>query len=183
MVIKEISPSEFAQLRQANPVILIDVRTPAEYETMHVDGARSIPLDRLDPQQLQTDPTCAKNSSIYVICQKGGRGKQACERLIAFGYENVTNVEGGTLACEQVGLPMIRGRKTMSLERQVRIAAGSLVAIGTALGAFVDIVFLGIPAFVGCGLVFAGISDICPMANLLGKMPWNQRGAGSCSVQ
>lgn len=65
----------------------------------------------------------------------------------------------------------------MSLERQVRIAAGLLVVLGTALGYFVHPYLLGLPAFVGAGLVFAGITDTCGMGMLLAKMPWNQVAA------
>jgi hypothetical protein len=86
----------------------------------------------------------------------------------------VVNVEGGTQAWDQAGLPVIRGEKTISLERQVRIAAGLLVVSGTALGAFVHPYFLGLAAFVGAGLVFAGITDTCGMGMILARMPWNQ---------
>jgi hypothetical protein len=68
----------------------------------------------------------------------------------------------------------------MSLERQVRIAAGLLVLSGTLLGAFCHIAFLALPAFVGAGLVFAGISDKCGMALLLARMPWNRTTAVTC---
>ena len=84
------------------------------------------------------------------------------------------NVAGGTVACVQAGLPVNRGQKTMSLERQVRIAAGSLVVIGTVLGAFVHPYWLGLPGFVGAGLVFAGVTDTCGMGMVLARMPWNQ---------
>ena len=95
---------------------------------------------------------------------------------------NVINVEGGTTAWSAAGLPVVRGRKTISLERQVRIAAGSLVFAGTLLGAMVNPLFLIIPGFVGAGLVFAGVTDTCGMAMMLAKMPWNQRGGATCQV-
>jgi len=83
-------------------------------------------------------------------------------------------VEGGTNAWIAAGLPVIRGRKTISIERQVRIGAGSLVVIGTGLGRFVHPAFYILAAFVGAGLVFAGVTDICGMANVLAKAPWNR---------
>ncbi len=85
----------------------------------------------------------------------------------------MVNVEGGTLAWDQAGYPVIRGRKVMSLERQVRIAAGSLVLTGIGLS-FLHPWLLGISAFVGAGLVFAGITDTCGMGMILARMPWNQ---------
>src|SRR5271157_3127554 len=98
-------------------------------------------------------------------------------------YHNVVNVEGGTLEWERAGLPVVRGKKTVSLERQVRIAAGSLVVLGTGLGAFVHPGFLALSAFVGAGLVFAGITDTCGMGMLLARMPWNRvQESGTCSL-
>ena len=90
-------------------------------------------------------------------------------------------MEGGTLAWEQAGYPVVRGRKTMSLERQVRIAAGGIAFVGAVLALSVDAWFAGIPAFIGAGLVFAGVTDTCGMGMVLARMPWNRRGT-SCSV-
>jgi rhodanese-related sulfurtransferase len=98
----------------------------------------------------------------------------ACDKLLAAGFTNVVNIEGGTLACEQAGLPVVRGQKTISLERQVRIAAGSLVLIGVVLSLQVHPYWIGLSAFVGAGLVFAGITDTCGMGMILARMPWNQ---------
>jgi rhodanese-related sulfurtransferase len=111
---------------------------------------------------------------LYVICRSGSRGKQACEKFLAAGYTNVVNVEGGTQAWDQAGLPVVRGKKVISLERQVRIAAGLLVLLGAILGFVVHPYFIGLAAFVGAGLTFAGITDTCGMGMLLAKMPWNQ---------
>jgi Protein of unknown function (DUF2892) len=86
----------------------------------------------------------------------------------------VVNVEGGMLACIEAGLQVVRGKKAISLERQVRIAAGLLVVLGSLLGWFVHPAFIGLSAFVGAGLLFAGITDTCGMGMLLARMPWNQ---------
>jgi rhodanese-related sulfurtransferase len=181
MSIATITPDQLAAKTKSQPAILIDVRTPAEFEEIHVEGARLVPLDQLDPQAIAAEYPV--NDSIFLICRSGGRGTQACEKFLAAGIERAVNVEGGTLACERAGLPVVRGRKTMSLERQVRIAAGSLVLLGLGLGWFVHPVFLGLSAFVGAGLVFAGITDTCGMGMLLAKLPWNQRGAkANCAV-
>ena len=100
----------------------------------------------------------------------------AVQQLAAAGLE-ASVVEGGTVACERAGLPVVRGRGGVSIERQVRIAAGSLVAAGTAAGWLVHPGFLAVPAFVGCGLAFAGLSDTCAMGDLLARMPWNRTAA------
>ncbi len=178
-----ISPQELAECcKSGQPLDLIDVRTPVEFREMHVPQARNVPLDQLDPQAVMSARKSANSQPLYVICRSGSRGQQACTKFEAAGFTNVVNVAGGTLACEQAGVQLVRGKKAMSLERQVRIAAGAMVAIGTALGAFVHPYFLGLPAFVGCGLVFAGITDTCGMGMILARMPWNRCESDACTT-
>lgn len=184
MSYSQISPQALVSLRQSNPDLeLIDVRTPAEFGELHVDFARNVPLDRLDVAQLKANRTGQASRPLYVVCRSGGRSKMACEKLVAAGFDNIVDVAGGTLACEAAGLPVVRGAKVMSLERQVRIAAGSLVVLGAALGFGIHPGFYGLSAFVGAGLVFAGITDTCAMGMLIAKLPWNQRSsnAAACS--
>lgn len=164
-----ISPTELQSLLERGPVELIDVRTPLEFGEVHVAGAKNVPLDELNPTALG-DTT----RTIYVICRSGSRGQKACEKLTAAGFTNATNIDGGTLACEQVGVPVVRGKKVMSLERQVRIGAGGLALTGAILALTVHPWFAGLSAFIGAGLVFAGITDWCGMGLLLAKMPWNR---------
>jgi rhodanese-related sulfurtransferase len=185
-MVATISPTTLADLRRkGEKVTLIDVRTPAEYGEVHVDFAHNIPLDRLDAKAVAS---LGGNGPLYFVCKSGTRSQKACEKLLAAGLTDVISVEGGTAACEAAGVPVIRGRKVMSLERQVRIAAGALVAVGAALAAFgPDLMWqrigAGLAGFVGCGLVFAGITDTCGMAMLIARMPWNQacRTATTCS--
>jgi rhodanese-related sulfurtransferase len=175
MSVPTIMPREVEDLRRRGRAVeLIDVRTPAEYGEVHAEPARLVPLDRLDPRAVMEARSGPKDEPLYTICRSGSRGRQACEAFHAAGFTNVVNVEGGTLAWEQAGLPVVRGKKSMSLERQVRIAAGSMVVLGTALGALVHPAFLGLPAFVGAGLVFAGVTDTCGMGMMLARLPWNR---------
>ena len=173
--IPTISPRELQAKRQAGqPVELIDVREPFEFQELRCSFARNVPLSQLDPVAVMNSRQLPANEPLYVICRSGSRGRQACEKFLAAGFNNVVNVEGGTLGWEQCGLEVQRGRKVMSLERQVRIAAGLLVLVGVTLGYFVHPGFLGLAAFVGVGLVFAGVTDTCGMALLLARMPWNR---------
>lgn len=179
-----ISPAKLAELRKDGKKIdLIDVRTPVEYREVHVEVARNVPLDQLDPAALMQARNGSANDPLYVICRSGGRGQQACEKLLKSGFSNVVNVEGGTMACVEAGLPVVRGKKAMSLERQVRIAAGSLVLLGAVLGWLVHPSFIGLSAFVGAGLIFAGITDTCGMGMILARMPWNnvKESANCCN--
>jgi rhodanese-related sulfurtransferase len=181
-----ISPAQLAELgKEGQKIELIDVRTPVEFREVHVEFARNVPLDRLDAAALMQSRHGSAGEPLYVICRSGGRGRQACEIFLKAGFANVINVEGGTTACVEAGLPVVRGKKAVSLERQVRIAAGSLVLLGAVLGWFVNPAFIGLSAFVGAGLIFAGITDTCGMGMILAQMPWNQcsQNAKSCSAR
>jgi rhodanese-related sulfurtransferase len=179
-VLNTISPQELAALVASGKTVrLLDVRTPAEFDEVHVSGARNVPLDLLSAQGVCEQGQPCPENPLFVICRSGGRGGKAQAKLSAAGVPCVVNVVGGTLACIEAGIPVTRGKKTISLERQVRIAAGSLVLIGAALGYFVDPIWIGLSAFIGAGLVFAGITDTCGMGMLLAKMPWN-RGGSNC---
>lgn len=171
-----ISPHELdVLLRSGKAVRLVDVRTPAEFGAAHVEQAINVPLDRISPEAIQK-AVGTTQGVIHIICQSGARGAMACEKLVQAGIRELVNVEGGTGAWIAAGLPVIRGKKAMSLERQVRIAAGFLVFTGVVLGFFVHPYAYGLAGFVGAGLMFAGITNTCAMGMLIAKMPWNQGG-------
>jgi rhodanese-related sulfurtransferase len=173
--IPTITVAELQARRDAGEhVELIDVRTPLEFREVHVDFARNVPLDRLDPEKLMQERNGSAGEPLYVICKSGNRARQACEKLLKAGHRNIVNVIGGTQAWDAAGLAVVRGKKAISLERQVRIAAGALVLTGALLAFFVNIHFVWLSAFVGAGLVFAGVTDTCGMALMLGRAPWNQ---------
>jgi len=175
MTITAINPQGFAKLcNEGKKIDLIDVRTPVEYREVHVEIARNVPLDQLDAASLMQARNGTASEPLYLICRSGSRGHQACEKFLKAGFSNVLNIEGGTLACVEAGLPVVRGKKAVSLERQVRIAAGSLVVLGAILGWFIHPALIGLSAFVGAGLLFAGITDTCGMGMILARMPWNQ---------
>ena len=172
MSVTTISPQRLAELHASGTIDLLDVRTPVEFRELHAAGARNVPLGRLDPAAVMR--AREGGEPLYAICRSGSRGRQACAKFLAAGFPNVVNVEGGTLAWAECGLPVVRGRKAISLERQVRITAGLLVLLGALLGWLVHPAFIGLAAFVGAGLVFAGITDTCGLGLLLARMPWNQ---------
>ncbi|MEZ6061196.1 MAG: rhodanese-like domain-containing protein [Planctomycetaceae bacterium] len=178
-----ITCRQLAELGRNGNVELIDVRTSMEFRHVHAVGARSVPLDSLDVNALMAARNGNSDEPLYVICRSGSRAKNACRAFHEAGFTNVVNVEGGTLAWEQAGLPVNRGAsKMISLERQVRIAAGLLIVLGAVLAVTVDRWFAGLSGFVGAGLLFSGIADNCAMGLMLAKMPWNRGQTGDgCS--
>jgi len=169
---KQISATDAEAKMGETSFTFLDVRTPAEYRAKHVDGFTSSPLDQLEPDSV--------SSGVVIMCLSGKRATMAAERLEAAGVESVHVVTGGIEAWEQAGLQVEVGKGVISLERQVRIAAGSMVLIGVILGTWVHPGFYGLAGFVGAGLAFAGITDTCGMGMLLAKAPWNQ---GDCSCK
>lgn len=172
---KNITPQRLHELYESGDAVeLIDVRTPIEFREVHATYARNVPLDTIDAKQIIEDRNGRSGKPLYVICKGGNRSTKACEQFLACGYDEVVNVEGGTQAWKEAGLPVVQGKKAVSLERQVRIAAGFLVLLGVVLGFAVHPAFFGLSGFVGAGLMFAGITDTCAMGMLIAKMPWNR---------
>ena len=180
MSVQTITPQELAKrCTQGCPIDLIDVRTPLEFREVHAASAHNVPLDQLDPDTVLQCRRGAASDPLYVICRSGSRGQQACQKFLAAGFVNVANVAGGTMAWEQSGLPVHRGKKVISLQRQVQITAGSLALIGSVLGWFLHPAFMAIPAAVGLGLIFTGVTDNCMMGLALARMPWNRGDSAS----
>jgi rhodanese-related sulfurtransferase len=149
---------------------LIDVRSPSEFASGHIPGAISIPMDQIESRlaDLHRGP-------IILICQMGKRAQMTADLLAPCGLD-LAVLEGGTAAWIQSGHPVVRNVKTRwSLERQVRLGAGLIVLTASTLAFTTNFRWLALAAFVGAGLTFAGLTDVCPMAELLQRMPWNRR--------
>lgn len=168
----------FARVQNGESIALIDVRSPAEYSALHAQGAVNLPLEEVSEDRIAH--IASGKSSVAFICKGGTRSKKACSAVT----RAVFSVTGGTDAWTASGLPVVEGKGVISLERQVRIGAGALVLLG-ALGAFlIHPGMVGLSAFVGAGLIFAGVTDWCGMGLLLARMPWNTKVSGpSCSTK
>jgi rhodanese-related sulfurtransferase len=167
-----ISPAAFAELSRQRPLRLIDVRTPAEYRQFHARGAINVPLDQLDPLRLSN----GSDDAIYFICRAGGRGQEACEKLLAvMPSAHAVNVEGGTLAWKAAKLPVDRDPEPWTPQRKVRTISFVLIALSILLAIFVHRGFLGISGLVGAVLVFIGMTNMYDLGGVIGKQPWNRR--------
>ncbi len=174
-----LRPDELASLLETSPdVRLLDVRTPAEYESVHIRGAYNVPLDLLAEHGPEIRATVLE--PVVLICQSGQRAQKAEAALRAAGMPSLHVLDGGVNGWTAAGQPVVRGTQRLSLERQVRIAAGTLAALGGMLAVAVNPLFGLVAAFVGSGLVFAGVTNSCGMAMVLSRMPYNR--AVSCDV-
>ncbi|TWT89369.1 rhodanese-like domain-containing protein [Neorhodopirellula pilleata] len=177
-----IDVKRLADEQSRGEIDLIDVRMPTEFRGVHAECARNVPLDSLNPDQVMASRKSSADRPLYVICQSGARSAQACKKFRDAGFDNIVDVEGGTTAWERAGLPVVRGKKAFPLMRQVQLTAGFLTVLGVVLAYLVHPNFVGLSAFIGAGLMFAGATGFCPMANAIAKMPWNQCQGSSCST-
>jgi rhodanese-related sulfurtransferase len=178
-----ISPGRAAEMIATGKAVLVDVREPDEHAREHIAGARSMPLSRFDGGSFVREGI----TGAIFHCASGRRTEQAATTLAACGLDTVLCLEGGLEGWKRAGLPVERNlRAPMPMQRQVMIAAGSLVVLGVILAALVSAWFILVCAAVGAGLIFAGATGLCGMARLLAIMPWNRRtaaeGAASLSV-
>lgn len=173
-MLQRITPAE-ATRRLREGAMLIDVREPDEHARERIPGARNLPLSRLEATELVAKP----GQAVVFHCRSGARTQGHAPRLAAkAGLGEACIIEGGPVAWKRAGLPVTEDRRQpFELMRQVQIAAGSLVLLGLLLGALVSPWLYGLSAFVGAGLVFAGVTGTCGLARLLRLMPWNRTAA------
>lgn len=165
-----VAPAELQALRAQTPgPLLLDVRTPLEFESERIEGALNLPLDQLEDQLDQI----AERADLVVVCRTGVRATLAAETLARAG-RRARVLDGGMVAWRRARLPMREGRKRLAVDRQVQLIAGTMVLTGVALGAFVNPWFLVLAAFFGAGLTFAGATGTCGLAHVLMRMPWNR---------
>jgi len=174
------------EVEAGRKVVWIDVRTPVEHEEERIAGSRSIPLDRLDANQVKQH---AEGADLAVlVCRSGKRADQALQRLASTGCPNLVVLSGGVNGWLEAGLPVERTpRKVLPLMRQVQLIIGLVSLTSSVLALTVDRNFAFIPAFLGAGLTMAGATGWCGLAILLSKMPWNRvngtcQGVKSCSL-
>jgi rhodanese-related sulfurtransferase len=176
MSVPRISPIEARRRLADGTAVLVDIRGPMEHARESIPGAKSDPISSLDPSTVAA--SLADTPAVIFHCQTGKRTADNEAQLAKCPAPEVFLLEGGLNAWKSAGFPTkLDKSKPIELQRQVQIAAGTLVLAGLALGAFVSPWFSLISAFVGSGLVFAGLSGWCGMANLLSAMPWNRAPA------
>lgn len=174
-VLHPLAPREVEARLAAGRAVLVDIREPDEFARAHVAGALSQPLSALERAHLAIEP----GTDVIFTCRTGMRTAGACDRLAARVDGDAFVLEGGLDGWSRAGLPVVEDRAApMEINRQVQITAGSMILAGVILGTLVAPAWYGLSAFVGAGLVFAGVSGTCAMARLLMLAPWNRRRGG-----
>lgn len=161
--------SALALNQENSGLFFIDVRSPIEFENEHIDSALNIPLNELESRIGEVP----RQGKIVLVCRSGMRAERAAYTLMGQGLKPVV-LEGGLLAWRKSGLPVLKGKQMLPIERQIQLIVGIGVLSGIALGLILSPYFFILPAFFGAGLTFAGLSGTCGLAIILQKAPWNK---------
>ncbi len=171
MSLKKIDPIALKERLDAGSAILVDIREADEYAREHIVGARLVPLSGFDAHDLDRE----HGKAVVFHCKSGNRTAANASRILAKGFPEAYVLAGGIDGWKAAGLPIHREPSApLELQRQVQLTAGSLVVLGIALGFAITPWLFCLSAFVGAGLMFAGATGTCGMANLLTVMPWNR---------
>ena len=153
-------------------LLVIDVRSAAEFDSLHIRGSYNVPLPLLSEH---TEELAARlGSRVVLVCHSGARAERARQRLGTAGIDTAYVLTGGVPGFAAAGGDVVRGKSRWDLERQVRLAAGSLVMLGLAGGKFVSPKIRMLAGAIGTGLTFSAATNTCAMGQAISAMPWNK---------
>lgn len=177
------NPDEIYAMLRDGRLVLFDVRETDEHAREHIAGSLLMPLSTFNPSTLCA--TLKQGQAVAFHCKGGKRSLDAASRICQANSKGlqVISMEGGIEAWKAAKLPVVTNTKVapISIMRQVQIVAGLITLVGSLLAWFVDPLFLGIPAFIGAGLTFAGVTGTCALATVLRLMPWNRLNPSNAS--
>jgi rhodanese-related sulfurtransferase len=179
MSIKNISVSELhAMTLQGKELVIIDVRTRAEFDRGHIPTALNLHDAHLRSHLHDLPAT----TTVAIVCQSGGRSQLACEGLRR-EFNGLSNVDGGTAAWIRAGLPIEKESNNLQqtseskLRRQTHLVAGTMLITALSMGLRGHPAWFYLACLPAFGLMFDAITGICPMTLILKKAPWNSGAA------
>ncbi len=174
-----IDTAQLQRLMAEDPAIrILDVRSGGEYDGVHIPGSYNVPLDTLAEH---VDDLADVEHPVVLVCKSGNRAGQARTKLSGAGKRHLHLLDGGLDAWIAAGGDVVRNpTQTWALERQVRLAAGSIALTAILLSVFAPRA-KWLAGGVAFGLTFSALTDTCAMGNLLARLPYN-RGRG-CDIE
>lgn len=170
-IVPTVDSDTLAAWLERGEAVLVDVREEPFFRAAHIPGARSVPFSRFDGAELAAQD----GRRLVISCEMGVLSERAAARVQDAGHGDVFHLAGGIRAWQGAGRPVEgTGKGPISLQRQVQITAGSLVALGSVLAAAVSPWWLLLPGFIGAGLVYAGATGTCGMTAVLAQLPFNR---------
>lgn len=169
--VREVDARTLKVWLDAGEALLVDVREPAEHAAERIPQAELRPSSTFDPAAIERD-----GRKLVVHCASGMRAAGVCDKLLGCGCDDVYLFRGGVAEWRAAGFPVeeTAGRAHLSVLRQTQLTVGVMVFLGTVLGAAVSPWFLLLPGMMGCGLMFAGLSGRCPLADVIARLPYNR---------
>lgn len=168
----EVDPSTVIDwMSDPDAVTVLDVRSPAEFETRHIAGSYNLPLDLVDEHAAQL--AARLDRKVVLVCQSGARADQARQRLIGTGMDNLHILKTGVPGYADAGGQVVQGRPRWALERQVRLVAGGLVLAGVVTSRWAPKAAL-LAGSIGAGLTASALTDTCTIGRLLSALPYNR---------
>ncbi len=166
-----LTPKAADALVKEGKALFVDVRSVGETLVEDLPGAVFLPFDLVSLQRLQGIGIGEK--APVLVCRSGVRAKQAADAL-SLEMDNVAVLDGGVENWKEAGLAVTQGHRSIPLERQVLVGAGTMMLLFTILGLLVSPYFFALTIFMACGMIFAGATGACGMARILVMMPWNK---------
>lgn len=170
---RSVTPDELTRRLAEDPeLMIVDVRTPGEFETSHIRGSYNVPLNLLTEHT--NDLADRFQGHVILVCQSGSRADKACSALNSAGFSTADVLTGGITAFKDHGGTVVGRGNRWAMERQVRMTAGSIVLASTLAGQLIHPRLGMIAGAIGAGLTYSALSNSCAMASVLSQMPWNR---------
>lgn len=176
MIEKLDAPALFMACDENPGLTIVDVRSPIEFQSEHIEGAINLPVEQFEERSRELP----LDNELVFVCRTGTRAKRAMAIASDAGL-NCGLLEGGMLSWKKAGLPTIRGKQRLAVDRQVQLTVGLGILTSLGLGLTVNRWFLALAGVFGAGLTYAGASGTCGLAKVLEKAPWNQIDGDACA--
>lgn len=172
--LRTLTAEELAQWRQLHDdLTIIDVRSPAEFETLHIHGSYNVPLPLLTEHA--SDLAERLGHRAVLVCQSGNRATQAQQHLAA-------HAACGRPTCSPAACPPSRplaarwsaAQLAGTSSARVRFTAGLIVLVSLLVAEFLWPESRFIAFALSAGLVVAALTGSCLMGRILSRMPWNK---------
>lgn len=172
MTTNALAPEHLAADRSTrNELLVLDVRSAADFESAHIEGSYNVPFATLSEHR--DDVADRLDRDVVLVCRSGARAEQAESALAATASPNLHVLHGGIDAWRAAGYRVVEGAQRWDLERQVRLVAGSIVLTSVLVSTIVPAT-KWLAAGIGGGLTFAAVSNSCLMGRMLSKLPYNR---------
>lgn len=171
MTVSELTEKfKLGSSEQHSDIIIIDIRSPEEYRHEHIHAAINIPISEI---HTLTDKQYTNKIAIF-HCSSGTRTQLNQSALASTAFQQTYCLNGGIEAWKRSGLEVNKAvNAPIDVMRQVQIIVGLMIVLGLSLSNL-STYFLLLPAVAGIGMLIAGITGFCGMAEILKFLPWNR---------